>query len=290
MELKVGMKMDIVKNKMKYRILSLAIVLIGLAVYLMNGFNYGIDFTGGTVIEISVGEELAVEEVRGLIEEFDEDISIIHSGENKEGLIIKSTLDLSNDDVLLITEKFEEEYGVDRKNVSAQKIGPSMGEEIRNKALISIGISALVMLAYITIRFEFKFGLASIIALMHDILITVAIYAIFKLPINSSFIAAILTIVGYSINDTIVIFDRIREEKRLNARIAPDMIINDSIKRSLRRTINTSITTILSVVILYIVGVEEVKILALPLIMGMLAGTYSSIFIAPNIWYDLNKF
>lgn len=290
MELKVGMKMNIVKNKMKYRILSLAIVLIGLVMYLVGGFNYGIEFTGGTVIEIAVGKEIAVEEVRGLVEEFDEDISIIHSGENKEGLIIKSTLDLSNDEVLEITEKFESEYGIDRKNVSAQKIGPSMGDEIRNKALISIGVSAIAMLAYITVRFEFKFGLASIIALLHDILITVAIYAIFKLPINSSFIAAILTIVGYSINDTIVIFDRIREEKRLNARTAPDVVINDSIKHSLRRTINTSITTILSVVILYIVGVEEVKVLALPLIMGMLAGTYSSIFIAPNIWYDLNKF
>lgn len=281
--------MDIIKNRKIYRIVSLIVLIIGLAMYFINGFNYGIDFTGGTVIEIELGKEVSVEEITPLVEKFDKDISVIHAGKDKEQLIIKSTLDLSNEDVLEITKIFEDKYNISQDEVSASKIGPSMGSEIRNKALLSIGISTIAMLIYISIRFEFKFALASIIALIHDVLITIAIYAIFKLPVNSSFIAAILTIVGYSINDTIVIFDRVRENLKFNRNKDLKDIVNDSINSSLRRTINTSITTITAVVILYIVGVDSIRVLALPLILGMLAGTYSSIFIAPGIWYDLSN-
>ncbi len=281
--------MDIIKNRKIYRIVSLIVLIIGLAMYFINGFNYGIDFTGGTVIEIELGKEVSVEEITPLVEKFDKDISVIHAGKDKEQLIIKSTLDLSNEDVLEITKIFEDKYNISQDEVSASKIGPSMGSEIRNKALLSIGISTIAMLIYISIRFEFKFALASIIALIHDVLITIAIYAIFKLPVNSSFIAAILTIVGYSINDTIVIFDRVRENLKFNRNKDLKDIVNDSINSSLRRTINTSITTITAVVILYIVGVDAIRVLALPLILGMLAGTYSSIFIAPGIWYDLSN-
>ena len=164
-----------------------------------------------------------------------------------------------------------------------------MGKEIRDKALLSITITTIAMLLYITFRFEFKFGLAAIIALLHDVIITVAVYAIFKLPINSSFIAAILTIVGYSINDTIVVFDRIREELRLNPKVTLENIVNDSIQHSLRRTILTTITTLVSVIVLYTIGVEDVKVLALPLIIGMISGTYSSLFIAPALWFDFKN-
>lgn len=281
--------MNVIKNRKIYRIISLIILIIGLAMYFINGFNYGIDFTGGTVIEIELGKEVSVEEITPLVEKFDKDISVIHAGKDKEQLIIKSTLDLSNEDVLEITNIFEEKYNISQDEVSASKIGPSMGSEIRNKALLSIGISTIAMLIYISIRFEFKFALASIIALIHDVLITIAIYAIFKLPVNSSFIAAILTIVGYSINDTIVIFDRIRENLKFNKSKDLKDIVNESINSSLRRTINTSVTTITAVAILYIVGVDAIRVLALPLILGMLAGTYSSIFIAPSIWYDLSN-
>lgn len=281
--------MNVIKNRKTYRIISLIILVIGLVMYFINGFNYGIDFTGGTVIEIDLGKEVMVDEITPLVEKFDKDISVIHAGKDKEQLIIKSTLDLSNEDVLEITKIFEDKYSISQDEVSASKIGPSMGSEIRNKALLSIGISTIAMLIYISIRFEFKFALASIIALIHDVLITIAIYAIFKLPVNSSFIAAILTIVGYSINDTIVIFDRVRENLKFNRNKDLKDIVNDSINSSLRRTINTSITTITAVVILYVVGVDAIRVLALPLILGMLAGTYSSIFIAPGIWYDLSN-
>ncbi len=289
MGLSGGGKMNIIKNKKTFFIISLAIILAGVVMFFVNGLNYGIDFTGGTLIQINAGKFISVEEAREIVEEFDPNMSIIHGGVDKEELIIKSTLDLSNSDITSITDKFIEKYDIDKNSFLSEKIGPTMGKEIQNKAFLSISIATIVMLAYISFRFEFKFGLAAIIALIHDVLVTISVYAIFKLPVNSSFIAAILTIVGYSINDTIVIFDRIREEMRLNPRENFENIVNNSIRHSLRRTINTTVTTVVAVLILYILGVEDIKVLALPLLVGMLAGTYSSIFIAPNIWYDLKN-
>lgn len=281
--------MKLIKNKNTFRIISVAIILVGLVMFLINGFNFGIDFTGGTIIEISANKFIEVEDAKAIMDEYDNDASIIHGGTNKEELIIKSTLDLSNESVNGIISSFADEYGVDKDNIKSEKFGPTMGKEIRDKAWLSITIASIAMLLYITFRFEFKFGLAALIALLHDVIITVAVYAIFKLPVNSSFIAAILTIVGYSINDTIVIFDRIREELRLNPKVTLDNIINGSIQHSLRRTIITTITTLIAVIVLYIIGVEAVKVLALPLIIGMLSGTYSSLFIAPAVWFDLKN-
>ncbi len=284
-----GEEMNIIKHRRKYIFISIAIILAGLIMFFVNGLNYGIDFTGGTLIQIKAGKFIPVEEIRKTTDEFDKNASIVHGGANKEDIIIRSTLDLSNEDTNRIITSFESNYGVDRKNAQSEKFGAFMGKEIRNKAVISILIASVAMLIYITFRFEFKFGVAAIIALIHDVLVTIAIYAIFKLPVNSSFIAAILTIVGYSINDTIVIFDRIREERKLNPKESIENIINGSITRTMRRTINTTVTTVLAVVVLYIVGVDDVKVLALPLILGMIAGTYSSIFIAAPLWYDLTK-
>ena len=130
--------MNVIKNRKTYRIISLIILVIGLVMYFINGFNYGIDFTGGTVIEIDLGKEVMVDEITPLVEKFDKDISVIHAGKDKEQLIIKSTLDLSNEDVLEITKIFEDKYSISQDEVSASKIGPSMGSEIRNKALLSI--------------------------------------------------------------------------------------------------------------------------------------------------------
>lgn len=281
--------MNIIKNRKIYMIISLSIMILGLIMFFVNGLNYGIDFTGGTIIEINGDKFIPVEEIREITDEFDENASIIHSGEERQNLIIKSTLDLSNDNITKIVSSFEESHGIDVDNYQSKKFGPTMGTEIRNKALLSTFIATAAMLLYITFRFEFKFGVSAIVALIHDVIITMAVYAIFNLPINSSFIAAILTIVGYSINDTIVIFDRIREELRLSPKDGAEKVINNSIRYSLRRTINTTITTLSAVLILYIVGVEDVKVLALPLLLGMLSGTYSSIFIAPPVWYQLNN-
>ncbi|HLS54123.1 MAG TPA: protein translocase subunit SecF [Tissierellaceae bacterium] len=282
--------MNIVEKRKIFIGISLSIIILGIIMFIINGFNYGIEFTGGTLIQVNSDEFIEAEKIRPITDEFDENISIVHGGEDKKELILRSTLDLSNADVNKMADDFEKEFGIKKSNFKSEKVGPSMGKEIKNKAVISITIATIAMLIYITFRFEFTFGLAAIIALIHDVLITLSMYAIFKLPVNNAFIAAILTIVGYSINDTIVIFDRIREEIRLNPREELDNIINSGISHTLRRTINTTITTVIAVSVLYIVGVEDIKVLALPLIFGLLAGTYSSTFIASPLWYIFKNF
>jgi len=281
--------MNIIKNRKMFYIISLVIIAAGLVMFFVNGLNYGIDFTGGTMIQLDLGKFVSVEDAREIMDEYDDNSSIIHAGANREEIIIRSSLDLSNAETTAIVGSFVETHGMDSNNFQTQKFGPFMGKEIRDRAVVSILIAGAAMLLYISFRFQFKFGVAAIVALIHDILVTLAIYSIFRLPVNSSFIAAMLTIVGYSINDTIVVFDRIREQVKLNQRETLDTIINGSIKLSLRRTINTTLTTIIAVGSLYILGVEDVKVLALPLLFGMLAGTYSSIFIASPIWYTLKK-
>lgn len=282
--------MNVIKNRRVYLIISLIIIIVGLGTMAIKGLNYGIDFTGGTVVNIDANKYIEADEIKTITDKVDSNMSVVHSGKNKESIIIKSTLNIANKDIVSLSKDFKETYDVDSSNITAQTVGPSIGKETRDKAVLSTVIATVLMLAYITIRFEFTLGISAIVALIHDVLVTLSIYAIFRLPVNASFIAAILTIVGYSINDTIVIFDKIRENMRFNSRLKLEEIINTSISSSLRRTINTTITTLVAVVVLYIVGVEDIKILALPLILGMLSGTYSSIFIAPPLWYDIKTF
>ncbi len=281
--------MNIIKNRKYSYMVSLAIILAGLIMFFINGLNYGIDFTGGTIIQLNVGSFVEVEDARAIMDKFDDNASIIHAGSNKDELIIRSSHDLGNNEISEIVDGFVNQFQMDSENYQAQKFGAFMGKEIRDRAILSVGIAALLMLAYISIRFQFKFGVAAIVALIHDILVALSIYSILRLPVNSSFIAAMLTIVGYSINDTIVIFDRIREELRTNGRKTLEETIEGSVKLSLRRTINTTITTIIAVGALYVLGVEDVKVLALPLLLGMLSGTYSSLFIATPVWFSLKK-
>lgn len=281
--------MDIIKNRKIYYSISLVIIIVGLIMWMINGLNYGIDFTGGTSIQIKIGQLITVDEAREIVNEYDNEASILHIGSNKDEIMIRSKKDFTSQEINEIVEKFQEKYNITEKEFQSEKFGPFMGKEIRKKALLSSLIAVVAMLIYISWRFEFKFAIAAIMALIHDVLITFSIYAIFKIPINSAFIAAILTILGYSINDTIVIFDRIREENRLNPKTDAGDIINISIKKSLTRTINTSLTTLVAVVLLYIIGVEDVKILALPLIFGIISGTYSSLFIASPLWYEMTK-
>lgn len=281
--------MNVIKNYKLFYAISLAVIAVGLIMFAIYGLNYGIDFTGGTMLQLEVGKFVSVEQAREIISVYDENASIIHSGSEKSELIIRSSKDLSNKDTTEIVNQFVEVFGMDGSNFQTQKFGPFMGKEIRDRAIFSVIIASVLMLAYISFRFQFKFGVAAVIALVHDVLVTLAVYSVLRLPVNSSFIAAILTIVGYSINDTIVIFDRIREESKIYPKLGFGEVINNSIKLSLRRTLFTTLTTLMAVITLYIVGVEDVKVLALPLIIGMVSGTYSSLFIATPILYSLKR-
>ncbi len=284
------MKIDVIKNKKISFGISGLIILIGIIMMITFGLNFGIDFTGGTLIQIDLGKEVPVSELREIMDNFDDNASIVHAGEGNEEVIIKSTTDYNNEERIEIFNEYKEAYSLEEDAlINQQKFGANIGEETRNKALISVLIATVGMLIYITYRFEFNFGIAAIVALMHDVLIGLSVYSIFRISVNSSFIAAMLIIVGYSINDTIVVFDRIRENIKKTRKQPFEDIINHSIKQTITRSINTSVTTLIAVTLLYILGVEAIKDFALPLIIGILSGTYSSLFIASPVWYLLKR-
>lgn len=283
--------MNIIKSKKIFFAISLAIILVGLVTMGVKGLNQGIDFTGGTLIQIDFGKEVPVDELRMITDELDAKADIIHAGDGNHEVIIKTTKDLDNKERLAFFEKFATKYDLTEADnlIQSQKFKPSIGGEIRQSAYISIFIATLCMLLYITVRFEFKFGIAAVIALVHDVLVALAVYAVLQIPVTSSFVAAILTIVGYSINDTIVVFDRIRENRKYFKRNAQEELVNKSISQTIVRSINTSATTLITILCLYIFGVEAIQDFALPLIVGVAVGTYSSIFIASPVWYMLTK-
>ncbi|OPJ56770.1 protein translocase subunit SecF [Alkalithermobacter paradoxus] len=282
--------MNIVQRKKLWFSISCAIILLGAILAFTRNLNYGIDFTGGTLMEINVKKYVESSEIRSITDEIDSSATITHIGENRHVVQIRTTNDLDNEGRTKIFDKFKEKYNLtDEDLLRSEQFGPAIGREIRNKALISILIATIGMLIYISIRFELSYGISAIVALVHDVLVVLSIYSIFRIPINSPFVAAILTVVGYSINDTIVVFDRIRENIKITNKKDYANIANNSIKQTVSRSINTSLTTLIAIVALYVLGVESIKDFTLPLIVGILTGTYSSIFIASPVWVLLKE-
>lgn len=280
--------MNFVKHRYLYMAISAVLIIIGIGFAVVKGFNLGIDFSGGTVITIQAPKFIEEDKVRGIFDKFDNTVGIQYSGEDKTDIIVKSTKEFDTTKMTEIKYDLEKTLGIDRSKISSDSAEPTMGKEIQRKAVISIIIASVLMLIYITIRFEFMFGLSAIAALLHDVLITIGFYAVFSFPMNSSLIAAVLTIVGYSINATIIIFDRIREEIKLQPKASKETVINAAVNETIRRSIFTTITTLAAVFTLYYIGVDAVKVLALPLIIGMISGFWSSVFLAPNFWYILS--
>lgn len=289
MELKGGIDLKIIEKRKIFFALSIAFIVIGMIITAVNGLNYGMDFTGGTLIQIDLEKSREMSKLREIVDEFDDDASIISAGENGREIIIKSSKNMSSEESMEVFESFKEEFKLKSSQpIEVQSIGASIGNEIKRNALISIAIASIGMLVYISFRFELKFGISAVIALMHDSLMMVSIYAVFRLSVDSTFIAAILTVIGYSINDTIIVFDRIRENLGKAKRSESyEEIIDKSINMTLKRTLLTSLTTIVPLVLLYVMGVDSIKNFALPLAIGILVGTYSSIFVASPIWYEL---
>lgn len=278
-------------NKLKkfFAPIPFIVIIAGIIGFCINGFNYGIDFSGGTIMRINAGQFIEEEKVYDIVNKVDNGASVVYAGANKETVVIKSTLALTNEQKNQISRAFVDEYKVDRNNIEDTTTGPSISREIRQKAVISIIIASILMLIYVTFRFEWKYGVAAVFALIVDVLVIVATYGIFNLQIDSSLIAATLTIVGYSINATIVIFDRFRENKRMYPKMENAELIATSLNSTFRRTLLTTVTTLIAVVVLYITGGHVIEALCIPLLVGIVEGMISSTFIAPYTWGLLEK-
>lgn len=278
-------------NKLKkfFAPIPFIVIIAGIIGFCINGFNYGIDFSGGTIMRINAGQFIEEEKVYDIVNKVDSGASVVYAGANKETVVIKSTLALTNEQKNQISRAFVDEYKVDRNNIEDTTTGPSISREIRQKAVISIIIASILMLIYVTFRFEWKYGVAAVFALIVDVLVIVATYGIFNLQIDSSLIAATLTIVGYSINATIVIFDRFRENKRMYPKMENSELIETSLNSTFRRTLLTTVTTLIAVVVLYITGGHVIEALCIPLLVGIVEGMISSTFIAPYTWGLLEK-
>lgn len=277
------------KTKIWFTI-SIIITIVGIGFLATKGLNYGIDFKGGTLITLNINQKFDKADVNEIIDKYaKEKYSTKVADEGKEIQIIVQEGVLDEEKINDLIDEIKEKYSLeDSALIGKENIGATVGNELKKKALLALGVSSLAMLIYITARFEFSYAAAAIIALLHDVFITVSFYSVLGIQVNTPFIAAILTIVGYSINDTIVIFDRIRENVKRNRRMSSAEVANMSITETMTRSINTSLTTLITIVAVYVM-VPSIREFSLPLIVGIACGAYSSIFIASPLWVMFKK-
>ena len=275
------------KTKLWFAI-SLFIILIGMGTLAIKGLNLGIDFKGGTALTIKMNQEFAKADVDKIIDKHAKNEYLsktVNDGKELE-ITVKSDA-LSADEIATMMKEIKPQFK-SSELLSQDTIGASVGSELKSKAVTALIIAMICMLIYVGFRFEFNFGAAAIIALVHDILIMVTVYAVTQTPVNATFIAAILTVVGYSINDTIVIFDRIRENQNIMRKSSIEEITNTSVTQTMARSINTVLTVLICVVAVY-AFVPSIRDLTGPLLVGISVGCYSSIFIASPFWVLLKK-
>ena len=280
-----------IRHRKVFYIISAGIIIIGFAVTFVRGMNYGIDFTGGTMIQVDLHEQVAISEVEEAVKEYDLNPSIIYSGEGNEQVVIKTIEALDTDQRAEVIKTLEENFGITDEDVLAsEQFGPSVGDELKLNAVKAVAIASVGMLIYIIFRFKsWKYGLSAIAGVVHDVLLVIAFYGIFGFTVNNPFIAAILTLVGYSINDTIVIFDRIRENTGIYRKAGLEANIDNSINSTLNRTIMTSLTTLVVMIPLCIMVSSSIREFIIPLMVGIIVGCYSSIFVCSPLYYDLCK-
>lgn len=279
-----------IKHRKIYYTVSVVILVIGLAFGLVRGLNYGIDFTGGTMVQIDMGKEVDMEEVEAVLDDRGIEAEVVYAGENNEQIMIRTVDAIENDERSALIADLQQEFGFDDSDILAQELfGPTVGKELRNNAIKAVLLAAVGMLIYIRLRFkEWNFGASAILGVLHDVLIVLTFYAVFNVTVNNPFIAGILTVVGYSINDTIVIFDRIRENNQL-MRKDEEEIIDISINQTLSRSIMTTFTTLIVMVPMFIMTSASMREFILPLMVGVAAGCLSSIFICSPLYYQFSQ-
>ncbi len=272
-----------------FNILSGILIVVSLVFLIFKGLNFGVDFKGGTLIELRTDKSSAnITKIRDSFNQMNlGDVSVKNFG-NETDFVVKFEKQNSNDPQFIeeIKTKLSNSIGtVDFRRV--ENVGPKVSAELLRSGVIAIALSLAAMLLYIWIRFEWQFSLGAILALFHDVIITLGVFSVFSLEINLSIVAAVLTIVGYSMNDTVVIFDRVRENLRKYADVKIFELTNISINETLSRTIITSVTTLLALLSIFIFGGEILKGFSLAMILGVIFGTYSSIYIANPVLVSL---
>lgn len=289
-------RFDIIgKRKIWYAISSLLII-ASLFFMVTRGFNMGIDFTGGTIMDLRFEKAVNINDVRAVLNEYNLSNSTIQlSGENSsstesENVMIR-TVDLEEQERKEVMAALTDKLGA-YQVLREEKVGATMGTELIMNAVYATIISWLLIIAYVSYRFEFKFGISAVLGLAHNVIIVLGAFALTQRQIDSSFVAALLTIIGYSINDTIVIFDRIRENLKLHFRKNGDIVelVNTSIYQTMTRSIYTVSTVLFATFALYFFGGDTTKDFAFALLIGFFCGAYTSIFIASPLWVTFRRY
>ena len=269
----------------QFNIFSFILVIISVGFLIFKGLNFGIDFKGGTLIELrSSDKRINVSSLRDNLNQMDlGDVSVKKFGNDRDYLVKFENKDNKKNVIEEIKVNLNKSFGNNFDFRRVENVGPKVSAELLKSGIIAISVALAIMLIYIWIRFEWQFSLGAIIALFHDVIITLGFFSLLSLEINLSIIAAVLTIVGYSMNDTVVIFDRVRENLRKYSDIKIFELTNISINETLSRTLITSVTTLLALFSIFFFGGEVLKGFSLAMIFGVLFGTYSSIYIANTI-------
>jgi len=282
-------RLDFVKHRKKFYGVFVVFTIAGIIILSVFKLNLGIDFSSGTRVEILSDTTLTQEVVAERIEEIGlPSDDIVLSGENNESAVVRYKQDFTQEEVKTLKVEMTEQFGAEP---SVSTVSSTVGKELAKNAVYALVLAALGIVIYVAFRFEWRMGLASIVSLLHDAFLMIAVFSIFRLEVDITFIAAVLTIVGYSINDTIVTFDRIRENLHRSKNITTEeelaLIVNKSLRQTLGRSVNTVLTVLVVVIALLIFGAEGIRNFNIALLIGLVAGMYSSILIAAQLWYDL---
>lgn len=283
----------LVKNRKLFLGFSLFMVVASLFFFFTIPLNLSVDFKGGELLQLKFKDKINRDKLTNVLEELEKDIPQLNARRlqySEEDTIVIRTEQIEENKKAILRETLKGKVG-EFEVIKNDTVGPTIGKELVNNALKALGIGSILIILYVTMRFEFIYAIAGLLALLHDVIITTGLIALFKYEINTPFIAAILTILGYSINDTIVVFDRIRENRKRDGK-SKDFgeIIDDSVNQVFIRSMYTTITTTLSILMLLLFGGETLKTFSMALFIGMIVGTYSSVFLASPIVYMLRKF
>ena len=288
--IKRDLKINFLRFKNFASLLSLLAIILSLTFLVYKNLNFGIDFKGGTLIELKKTDNLSLSQIRSELASLNiGDVQVQTFGSENNILIrIENSSSLTSNADLTTSELITEKLGGDVIIQRTEIVGPKVSSELIQKGVVAIVIAVFLMLFYIWIRFEWQFSIGAVTALIHDVLITIGLFAFLQIEFNLSIIAALLTIIGYSMNDTVVVYDRIRENLRKYKQMPVLDLINQSLNDTMSRTLLTSVTTLLALFSLYFLGGEVLKGFTLAMIIGVFIGTYSSVFIASQIILYLN--